>query len=48
MRTGQLAIAPWVGRMVDRVGNRPIMVVSQLITATGPLFFLLASKDDHG
>jgi MFS family permease len=45
MRAGQLTIAPWAGRMVDRFGNRPIMVVSQLIVATGPLFFLIASKD---
>jgi hypothetical protein len=34
-RAGQLAIAPWAGRLVDRYGNRPVMVVSQLVVATG-------------
>jgi len=43
MRSGQSAIAPWFGRLVDRIGNRPVLVVSQLIVATGPLFFLLAT-----
>lgn len=45
MRTGQLAIAPWVGRMIDQFGNRPIMIVSQLIVSTGTLFYLVATKD---
>jgi Na+/melibiose symporter-like transporter len=45
MRTGQLAIAPWMGRLVDRWGNRPVIVVTQLITATAPLFFLAATPD---
>jgi len=45
MRTGQLSIAPWMGRLVDRWGNRPIMVVSQCIVATGPLFFLVATPE---
>jgi MFS-type transporter involved in bile tolerance (Atg22 family) len=43
LRTGQLAIAPWMGRLVDGFGNRPVMVVSQCIVATGPLFFLAAT-----
>ena len=43
MRTGQLAIAPWIGRLVDRYGNRPVMIVSQLIVATGLLFYLAAT-----
>ena len=45
MRAGQFAIAPWMGRLVDRWGNRPVMFVSQLITATGPLFFLAATPE---
>jgi MFS family permease len=45
MRMGQLTIAPWMGRLVDRWGNRPVMIISQLITATGPLFFLAATPD---
>jgi predicted MFS family arabinose efflux permease len=45
MRSGQFVIAPWVGRLVDRYGNRPVLVVSQLITATGPLFFLAATPE---
>jgi MFS family permease len=45
MRAGQLAVAPWAGRMVDRFGNRPIMIVSQLIVSTGPLFFWIATPE---
>jgi len=43
MRSGQLAIAPKMGQLVDRWGNRPVMIVSQLIVALGPLFFLAAT-----
>lgn len=43
MRAGQSAIAPWTGRLVDRWGNRPVMVLAQAIVATGPLFFLFAT-----
>jgi MFS family permease len=43
MRLGQSGIAPTVGRLVDRLGNRPVMIVSQLIVATGPLFYVAAS-----
>lgn len=43
MRLGQTAIAPWMGRLVDRYGSRPVMTVSQLIAASGLLFFLAAS-----
>jgi predicted MFS family arabinose efflux permease len=47
MRAGQWSIAPWMGRMVDRWGNRPVMIVSQLVTATGPLFFLFATPEQR-
>lgn len=42
MRLGQAALAPAVGRYVDRFGNRGALIASQLIIATGPLFFLAA------
>jgi Na+/melibiose symporter-like transporter len=45
LRAGQIAFAPLIGRLVDQWGNRPIMVVSQLITATGPLFLLAATPE---
>jgi MFS family permease len=45
MRTGQLTIAPWMGRLVDQWGNRPIMILSQCIVATGPLFFFFAAPE---
>jgi MFS family permease len=45
MRGGQLALAPWAGRLVDRYGNRPIMIVSQFIVSFGPLFFFLATPN---
>jgi MFS family permease len=43
MRTGQLAIAPSMGRLIDRYGSRPVMIASQLLVATGPLFFVVAT-----
>ena len=43
MRMGQVAIAPWMGRLVDRWGNRPVMILSQCLVAMGPLFFLAAT-----
>lgn len=45
MRAGQSAIAPAVGRAVDRCGNRPVMILAQLIVATSPLFFLAATPE---
>lgn len=45
MRAGQLAIAPWAGRLVDRFGNRPIMIVSQFIVSSGLIFFLVATPE---
>jgi MFS family permease len=45
MRAGQLAIAPWAGGLVDRFGNRPIMIVSQLVVSSGLIFFLVATPE---
>ncbi len=45
MRCGQAAISPWLGRLADRLGNRPVMVGSLLLVATGPLFFLFATPE---
>src|SRR6476469_8320564 len=45
MRAGQLAIAPWAGRLVDRFGNRPVMIVSQFIVSSGLIFFLVATPE---
>jgi MFS family permease len=45
MRAGQLAIAPWAGRLVDRFGSRPIMIVSQFTVSSGMIFFLVATPE---
>jgi MFS family permease len=45
MRAGQLAIAPWMGRLLDLWGNRPVIILTQLIAATGPLFFIVATPE---
>ncbi len=45
LRCGQLTISPWVGRLADRLGNRPVMIVSLTAVATGPLFFLAATPE---
>jgi MFS family permease len=43
MRLGQWTMGPRLGAAADRVGNRPVMVLSLLLVAQGPLFYLLAS-----
>lgn len=43
MRCGQLTVSPSLGRLADRLGNRPVMIVSLLLVASGPLFFLMAT-----
>ncbi len=45
MYTGQTAIAPTCGWWIDRFGPRRLMVGAQLVVATGPLFFFLASEN---
>lgn len=48
MRLGQLMISPWLGRMADRYGNRPVMLVALPIVATGTLFYLAATAEQPG
>ncbi|MEM6799174.1 MAG: MFS transporter [Planctomycetota bacterium] len=43
MRTGQAALAPVAGWWLDRRGARAMLVTAQLIVATGPLFFFVAT-----
>ena len=43
MRLGQWGVSPWVGAMADRLGNRPVMIVSQLLVAAGLLCFAVAT-----
>ena len=45
MEIGQSSIAAPVGRLVDRFGNRPVMVLSQLVVAIGPLFYIAATPE---
>ena len=45
MRLGQSGVSPWVGRLADRLGNRPVMMLSQLLVAAGLLFFAAATPD---
>ena len=42
MRVGQLAVSPWMGRLADRFGNKPVMIATLPVVASGPAFFLLA------
>lgn len=42
MRIGQIPFAFFAGGFSDRYGNRPVLILTQAIVATGPLFFLLA------
>jgi len=43
MRLGQLAVSPWMGRLADRLGNRPVMIGSLLLVAQGPFCYFLSS-----
>ena len=43
LRLGQMAIAPRVGRWIDRWGNRPAMAVSLTVVAQASLFYFLAT-----
>lgn len=43
MRLGQMSLGPVVGRAADSFGNRPVAMWSQVVTAAGPLFFLMAT-----
>jgi MFS family permease len=45
MRAGQMAIAPTMGRWCDAFGCRPVMILSQLVVATGPLFLFMATRE---
>jgi MFS family permease len=45
MRCGQMGVSPWLGGLADRLGNRPVMMFSLLVVATGPLFFLVATPE---
>ena len=44
MRLGQLTVSPRLGALADRLGNRPVMIVSQLLVAAGLLFFVAATR----
>jgi MFS family permease len=41
----QSVIMPWIGRVIDRRGNVPVLVVSQLLVAGGLLFFVIATPE---
>lgn len=43
MRAGQMLVAPAAGRWCDAFGSRPVMILSQLVVATGPLFLFFAT-----
>ena len=43
MRLGQLSVSPWLGRLADRIGNRPVMTACLLLVAQGPLFYFFST-----
>ena len=45
MRVGQIGISPSMGRLVDRLGNRRVMIACGLIVSQGPLFYFFSSPD---
>jgi hypothetical protein len=47
MHAGQAALAPVCGAWIDLGRTRWLMTISQLIVATGPLFYMLATPDQR-
>jgi len=45
MCIGQLTISPWMGRLADRLGNRPVMLGSLLLVAQGPLCYFFSTPE---
>ncbi|MCE5267442.1 MAG: hypothetical protein LLG00_06110 [Planctomycetaceae bacterium] len=45
-RLGQWTLGPWVGGLADRLGNRRVMIVSQLLVAAGLLGYAAATPDE--
>ncbi len=43
MRLGQFTISPSLGRLADRIGNRPVMTFCLLLVAQGPLFYFFST-----
>ena len=43
LRLGQWPVSPWLGRLTDRWGNRPVIAASLLLVAQGPMFYCLAT-----
>ncbi len=43
-RLGRWTVSPRLGALADRFGNRPVMIVCQLLVAAGLLFFAAASR----
>jgi len=43
MRLGQIGVSAWAGPVSDRRGNRPVLIVCQLLVGVAPLFYFLAS-----
>lgn len=48
MTAGQTLVGPQVGRWADRYGNRPVLIVSQLIVAAGMLAYMRATPETWG
>ena len=46
MRIGQLGISPTMGRLADRFGNRPVMLLALPIVASGPLFYFFSTPEE--
>jgi MFS family permease len=42
-KLGQSAISPWIGRSCDSFGNVPVILISQIVAAFAPFFYLPAN-----
>ncbi len=45
MQVGQMGFSAWAGQFSDRFGNRLTLIISQMMLATAPIFFLLSTPD---
>ena len=45
MLLGQFGVSGPLGKLSDRLGNRPALILCQAVVALGPMFYLLASPE---
>jgi MFS family permease len=45
LRLGQIGVSPYLGKAIDRFGNKSVMLICLTITAQGPLFYYFSTPE---